>query len=495
MVFVNLDNAEDCTLLILDQSLNEDDDSELAISEDTVNSLFGESTDQEVSDENDSDTEPPEQPPGGKKGLGRQRDPIWKNFIQSPEFPSEWVCKHCTYKIRRPKADRLRNHIQSKCKNANPGRKRRANSSSAVAAVSVPIGSIGSGPSASAESASEGEKDISFLLEKPAKQRKIDAYFSSTSAKEKERLDQLLVKFICSANVPFALVENKEFRDFVAALRPNYELPSAKQLSNKLLDDLYNASFEKVKSALNGKRVTVMQDGWTSPQHEAVIAHSVSCNDKVYFIDAISAEEEKKSAKNCKQWLESCINKISEQFGATTVACITDNCNTMEATRSLLKKDLPNILTYGCNSHLFNLTGKKRTPEDLKIQIVQVQKYFRNHDFASACLKKLNGLRPVVPGDTRWNSQLDCFRCYVANQAKYLEISRKDEKIPAEIKSTLENPKTFENLTSALAVLEPIGKSLDTVSRNRILFKKTKQVLTQIFSFGTNTVVFSASKK
>lgn len=132
----------------------------------------------------------------------------------------------------------------------------------------------------------------------------------------------------------------------------------------------------------------------------------------------------------------------------------------------ILNETNPDIITFGCNAHLLNLVGKKFNPEDLADRIVKVQKYFRSHDLPAAMLKKLRGTRPVIPGDTRWNSWLDCFRSYVSNQAKYLEISRNPEcKMTIELVETLQDVSVFQGLKGAISRLEPIAISLDKVTK------------------------------
>lgn len=70
----------------------------------------------------------------------------------------------------------------------------------------------------------------------------------------------------------------------------------------------------------------------------------------------------------------------------------------------------------------------------MKAKIVSVQGHFRKMDYERARLAELHGLIPVLPCDTRWNSQLDCFESYMKNQTKYLEISRESgTKLPASV--------------------------------------------------------------
>jgi hypothetical protein len=372
---------------------------------------------------------------------GRGKDPVWEQFTEDADGFT--TCKQCNWRIKHAKPDRLRVHLEGKC-----GKKRKAftNTVSAPAEVVSEPGSIA-------------------FLNPPTKQAKLDSFFIATSVAQKKEFDKKLEKFVCSSNIAFRTVEDPYFVDFIKALRPSYMLPSRKIVGSKLLNELYEECEETTIKKLRGKTATIMQDGWTTNQHEAVIAHSLFVNNEVIFIEAIVAEEAKKDAENCFIWIENCIKSSEEKYGVKITGCITDNCRTMEAMRKRLQEAYPEIICYGCNSHLCNLCGKKLTPTELKDKIVDVQKYFRNHDFASGALIKLKGLRPVIPGDTRWNSQLDCFRCYLKNQAKYLEISRRDNLMPETIKQTLGDPTIFTQLEGALNVLEPIGISLDVVRK------------------------------
>ena len=119
---------------------------------------------------------------------------------------------------------------------------------------------------------------------------------------------------------------------------------------------------------------------------------------------------------------------------------------------------------YGCNSHLLNLVGQTLTEDHIKSQVVQVQNYFRNNEYPAERLKELKGKRPVVPCDTRWNSQLDCFESFLANQTKYLEISRDARAIlPQLTKEIIQSNDLYNKLTEVVAILRPVAYYLDKV--------------------------------
>jgi len=54
--------------------------------------------------------------------------------------------------------------------------------------------------------------------------------------------------------------------------------------------------------------------------------------------------------------------------------------------RRELKEVNPDRVVYGCSSHLQNLFGDDLTPTEITKQVVEVDKYFRNHHRASALL-------------------------------------------------------------------------------------------------------------
>jgi hypothetical protein len=47
--------------------------------------------------------------------------------------------------------------------------------------------------------------------------------------------------------------------------------------------------------------------------------------------------------------------------------------------KEILKETYPNLITYGCSAHYLNLVEKEVTPKAILKQVVEVQKYFRNH--------------------------------------------------------------------------------------------------------------------
>ena len=67
---------------------------------------------------------------------------------------------------------------------------------------------------------------------------------SPVSEFEPETADRLMVKWLCKEKLPFSLVECSEFREFIAHLNKDYQIPSrarlvmiARSLGLQMVDD------------------------------------------------------------------------------------------------------------------------------------------------------------------------------------------------------------------------------------------------------------------
>lgn len=76
------------------------------------------------------------------------------------------------------------------------------------------------------------------------------------------------------------MVNDKGFRDLVAALDPSYQLPSRDYLSQQFLPQLYESALEDMSSILSKTEyITLTTDAWTSITTEGYIAvtpHAIS---------------------------------------------------------------------------------------------------------------------------------------------------------------------------------------------------------------------------
>jgi hypothetical protein len=390
----------------------------------------------------------------------KTKNPVWESFLETGNG-KEVKCIGCAQAFRFPQRDRLQAHIEKCLKRIK------------MSEVELTVPRIDSSVVPVRSTHIVGEKDHSRFEnwgelppQKNPTQRSLESFREATSEYKKKLVDKKLMHLISGANLPFNIVENPAFIEFVRELRHSYTLPSAKIVGGSLVDASYSEAKLSVKARIQGSKAVIMQDGWTSPQSEAVIAHSLSVNEKIVFLDGVTAGEEKKTADVCLEKISDAMSMATEDFDVKVIGVITDNASVMNSMRNKLQQINPGLFVYGCNSHLMNLIGKDLTPKETKEKVVAVQKFFKNHDVPAAMLKNLNGNRPKLPTDTRWNSQLSCLESFMENQGSYLRILRTGKvKIPNDIQHTIEDGVIFQEMNEAINLLQPIARSLDKVSQ------------------------------
>lgn len=288
--------------------------------------------------------------------------------------------------------------------------------------------------------------DKSDVSERKTTQSGIGNFVKSISVKSKEEMDKALGRFLFSANISFNVVENQQFQDFIKPLNPAYTVPSHDKIGSTILDEVYKEVRGTMEKQLRGTTGVLTQDGWSSIGNDAVIAHCVKSGENTHLLSTAKPSTEKAGAEYCYDQVQAAIDQAKSEFDCDIVALVTDNCSTMAALQQLIAKNYPELITIGCNSHLFNLLGCNFTPADLKKDINFVQNFMKSHHFTVAALKKRKCSMPVLPGNTRWNSQIDSFLNYMKNYTDYLSIAR-------EMKSRGTDKKTKEKLDRILKVL------------------------------------------
>ena len=142
-----------------------------------------------------------------------------------------------------------------------------------------------------------------------------------------------------------------------------------------------------MKAQLDGKIVTMQQDGWSTIHNDPVIATSVTCAGRAFFIDAKETKTANKTADKCLEMLKESKKFAEEVFGCSVRTVVTDNAKNMERMRTELTKEDSIVLSYGCLAHWLNLLGQDLTPIALMKHVTDINKYFRNHHIPSALLK------------------------------------------------------------------------------------------------------------
>ena len=131
--------------------------------------------------------------------------------------------------------------------------------------------------------------------------------------------------------------------------------------------------------------------------------------------------------------------------------------------RDGLKADDPELNVYGCSAHWLNLLGEEITPSSIMKHINEISKYFRNHHAPCAWLQDFSGsLKPQLPGDTRWKSQMTAIDIFIKNRVHYVQIVQDHEHdMDRNIVNKIMDYNLFTQARDLREQLEPVAIAID----------------------------------
>ena len=124
------------------------------------------------------------------------------------------------------------------------------------------------------------------------------------------------------------------------------------------------------------------------------------------------------------------LEKIKCRVGSV----VTDNAANMAKMRRQLEENISSdLLTYGSSAHLLNLLGQDVQIPEVREQVIQIIKYFRNTHLPAAKYRASGGKALVLPHEVRWNTVSDCLESYIANWPILVKVC---EEYPMKLIST-----------------------------------------------------------
>lgn len=307
------------------------------------------------------------------------------------------------------------------------------------------------------------------------KQPSITSFIIKTNQSDKQKLDKAVARYFYSCNVPFSHANRYYFKKMIEELRPGYSAPSRQDLSTTLLDNISSDVKEEAKRELQGKSVTLIQDGWSSIHNDPVIANCVTDGKNVFFLSAIDTETNHKTTEYCLKLADEAIYECQSEYGCFVKSFVSDNESKMVKLREeLVKKYSGNgtfFIAYGCAAHYLNLLGgdicKTKNISIILREVIEVSKYFRSHHVAKGFLNSYGGVIPQLPSETRWNSHIKCLETYVRNKDVFLKIiDEHEEEVESNIQKIINNIGLYKEVKQLISQLKPINISLDVLQRD-----------------------------
>jgi len=376
---------------------------------------------------------------------GRPQDTVWEHFLHIEVAGKVYaLCKICGQQ-QANRATRLRAH-HAKC--STSGTNDRADK-----ATDWPVHPKKRARSPSPAPAKKQAVPVSVT------QFDISNHVVKTSTNLKATIDIEIAKLFYACNLPFSLVEHPQFVRVIQLLRPGYQPPTRKVIGDSLLDRVTDELQQDMRAALNGKVVTLVQDGWSNCHNEPIVASCLQEGSKSYFLDSHDTGSMTKSAENCKKLAQDSIRTAKEKFNCTVRSVVTDNAKNMEKMRGSVKEDDRELVVYGCSAHWLNLLGQDLTPPAIIKHVTEVQKYFRNHHKPNAWLTEISdSMKPQLPGETRWKSKLVCLDSFIHNRPHYMKIVQDHEdEIDTNITRKILDFGLYRSVKDLAAQLRPVG--------------------------------------
>ena len=381
---------------------------------------------------------------------GRSKASEWLEF-QAEDGKQK--CQHCELLVA-PKIERLRNHL-GKCEQYQAKRLR--------AADDLPEEAVHASTSKKRPCLEECPKPAGSNVSAAKAQVSMDKYVIRTSSTMKEKLDVQFARAIYACNIPFSAAENPEMKKLMTMARGgSYNPPTRQALSGKLLDNVSEDCEEVIKENLNGRQVTLVQDGWSNVHNNPIIGSCLHTGKKAFFVRAVDTGSEKKTAEYIAELTKTEIERCEVQYGCKVIGFVSDNEAKMLRTRAIIQES-NGIEVVGCAAHYLNLVQKDVTPKTVVARVVEVQKYFKNcHQPQGWLREKVGSVKPQLPNDTRWGSHVACVDTFLRNYSHYIAIrSEHSDEIDPDVAKLIDNIAIYRNAKSLLDQLKLVAIALD----------------------------------
>lgn len=237
------------------------------------------------------------------------------------------------------------------------------------------------------------------------------------SCDEVRQIDEDLARFCFAEGLPFHALSSPYLRSALSRINPSWLKHTRLtewNLRHSMLDDEYDKVSEDVLKKITAAfAVTLLSDGWCGVQKKHVLNLLLAAPEP-FFIGNIFTHDDSVDGVYQADAFEPIIKQYSIR------ALVTDNASVMRKTWRLLRDRIPELWTFGCAPHVFNLHVKEIIElEEFKATVEDCQKiavYFAHNKQAggratlSKYQKQVDGKTGSIEVGvkTRWGSQIEC---------------------------------------------------------------------------------------
>lgn len=263
---------------------------------------------------------------------------------------------------------------------------------------------------------SEGNGEVPIAPPPTKRPRQLRLYAASSKEVNRDVYDQGLVRMMVTDYQPLSMVENKGFNEFVKLLAPNYDLPSRKTVTEKLLPNEHQRVHKSLEEMIDSvSHLSITSDLWTSDSSKCYITITGHFVWEFQLKSCILGTEEvtvNHTALNIGEAIIKILSKFPGSLSKTSVV-VTDNAaNIKKAVTDCLKK-----IHHPCVAHTLNLSVQEAIKKCTGLESVlnkcrDLNAHFKHSNVASYKLKETQELMglPILKlkkdMPTRWNSIL-----------------------------------------------------------------------------------------
>ena len=306
-------------------------------------------------------------------------------------------------------------------------------------------------------------------------QKKITSMFESSEIEKSKiaRCNRALTRLFVCCGIPFRIVSNPFFVDFVKSLCPAYELPNRITFAGSWINqELSNVLAVTINETRSSKNITLGLDGWCGPNGESIYAFVLILPSGKEYIHSL---QDFSLYTHTADFIAREIIKVIEDVGAENFSSVvSDNASTMVAAKKLVNEKYSHIMPVRCITHHINLlTNDILKHEFSKLTISRCMKIikFFHHSYKAGALLSQDIKNNLIEGGglkgyckTRWTTAFDCLASILRCETSLHNIlENHPETLNNEIKDLLRNRIFYQNVEELIKIIKPIKEVLTSL--------------------------------
>ncbi|CAN6483923.1 unnamed protein product [Victoria cruziana] len=253
-------------------------------------------------------------------------------------------------------------------------------------------------------------------------------------AKDKERIDLLLVKFVVVNNLPFRSLRSPDFQEAILAIAnygPGYVPPTYETFRTKLLEDLKGQAaeyVEEVRRTWASTGCTLMSGAWKDARGRVHVNLLASSPKGTVFLKSQCFVGIPEDVPIVADFLRTAIDEIGPE---NVVQVVTVNEPDFVRAGSIIEQKYPNIFRSSCAAYCIDLmldeVGKLPYMQSMMLNIKKIVKFlYRNQDVVGLLKAHTKGKELQRPIGSKFLTQICCLQSIIKSE----EVLRKMVVLP-----------------------------------------------------------------